>query len=214
MSTGSTAVAKSGPSLAAIIGVLLLWLGYATLQTLSVMGYLPEPWSAPASFAPGILGVGALLAAGLSREDCFLRLRRLSRAGFAVLAAVFVFALAAVLPLGRWQGWNWQAALIYAPASGISQELFFRSALLPALQWLLKSRPGLALVLHSVLFGLWHIAPLFLGAPVWAVLAVIMVPFLSGLGWGWQVRHDGTVAWAMIQHSLIWVIALQFPLPG
>jgi membrane protease YdiL (CAAX protease family) len=202
------------PSLAAIVGVMLLWLGYTTLQTLSVMGYLPEPWSAAASMVPGILGVGALLAAGLSREDCFLRLGRLSGAGFGVLAAVFVFALAAVLPLGRWQGWNWRAALVYAPASGISQELFFRSALLPALQWVLRTRPGLALVLHSVLFGLWHIAPLFLGAPIWAVLAVMLVPFLSGLGWGWQVRHDGTVVWAMIQHSLIWVIALQFPLPG
>jgi hypothetical protein len=40
------------------------------------------------------------------------------------------------------------------------------------------------------------------------------VPFLSGLGWGWQVVHDRTVFWAMVQHSLIWVIGLQFTLAG
>lgn len=85
--------------------------------------------------------------------------------------------------------------------------------MLPATEVLLPDRPRLALIFHSVLFGLWHIAPLFVGAPAWAVTAVMLVPFLSGLGWGWQVRHDRTVVWAMVQHSLIWVVALQFALP-
>jgi membrane protease YdiL (CAAX protease family) len=92
--------------------------------------------------------------------------------------------------------------------------LFFRAALLPAMRSLLPKRAGLALILHSVLFGLWHIGPLFLGAPIWAVIAVMLVPFLSGIGWGWQVVRDGTVVWAMVQHSLIWVVGLQFALPG
>jgi membrane protease YdiL (CAAX protease family) len=127
-----------------------------------------------------------------------------------VLAAVFVFALAAMLPVMTWQGWSWMAALVYAPAGGVAQELFFRSALLPAMRMMLKQRPRLALALHSLLFGLWHIGPLFLGAPACAVIAVMLVPFLSGIGWGWQVQRDRTVIWAMIQHSLIWVIGLQF----
>jgi membrane protease YdiL (CAAX protease family) len=194
--------------------VILLWLGYTTLQTLSVVGRVGEPWAALLGFLPGLLGTGVLLAAGFSREDCYLQIRPLSRRGFAVLAAVYVFALAAILPAGVWQGWSWMAALLYAPASGIAQELFFRAALLPAVGWTLKRRPWLALVLHSALFGLWHIGPLFLGAPVWAVIAVMLVPFLSGLGWGWQVRHDRTVVWAMVQHSLVWVIGLQYAFPG
>ena len=66
----------------------------------------------------------------------------------------------------------------------------------------------------SSLFGLWHIGPFFLGAPIWAVIAIMLVPFLSGLGWGWQVQRDKTVMWAMLQHSLIWVVGLQFTLPG
>jgi membrane protease YdiL (CAAX protease family) len=194
--------------------VILLWLGYTTLQTLSVVGRVGEPWAALLGFLPGLLGAGLLLAAGFSREDCTLQFRPLSWRGFAVLVAVFLFALAAILPAGVWQGWSWAAALVYAPASGIAQELFFRAALLPAVEWILKRHPGLALILHSAMFGLWHIGPLFLGAPVWAVLAVMLVPFVSGLGWGWQVRHDRTVLWAMVQHSLIWVIGLQFAFPG
>ena len=184
------------------------------LQTLFVLGTFGDMASAILGFVPGILGLGVLLAAGLSRQECYLVVRPLSWTGFAVLGAVFVFAEAAILPVSVWQGWSWQAALIYAPASGISQELFFRSVLLPAMQRVLKRRRGWALVLHSVLFGLWHIGPLFLGAPLWAVMLVMLVPFLSGLGWGWQVTRDRTVLWAMVQHSLIWVIALQFAQPG
>ena len=214
MASISESSSKPSKRIVAIGAVLFLWLGYTTLQTLSVVGIVPNAWYTALSFLPGILGLAVLLAAGLSREDCYLRFGRLSWRGFAVLAAVFVFALAAILPFGSWQGWNWEAALIEAPVSGVSQELFFRSVLFPAALWILGKRPRLALLAHSALFGLWHIGPLFMGAPIWAVIAVMLVPFLSGLGWGWQVQHDKTVVWAMVQHSLIWVIALQFPMPA
>jgi membrane protease YdiL (CAAX protease family) len=197
----------------AVVFVILLWLAYTVLQTLSVMGIVDETPAAILSFVPGVIGVGVLLGAGLSTEDCYLRFQRLSWRGLWVLVAVMAFALAAILPVSVWQAWSWRAALIYAPASGVSQELFFRSALLPAMGLIVKDRRRAALVLHAVLFGLWHIGPLFVGAPIWAVIAVILVPFLSGLGWAWQVQHDRTVVWAMIQHSAIWVIALQFAIP-
>lgn len=197
-----------------VMGVVgLLWIGYTALQTLFVVERVPEPWSAILGFVPGILGIAALRAAGASRAQLFLQVAPLSRGGTAVLTAIFVYALAAIVPFGIWRGWNWSAALVYAPASGVSQELFFRAVLLPALLLALKERPRLALVLHSALFGLWHIGPFFVGAPIWAAFAVVLVPFMSGIGWGWQVRHDKTVLWAMIQHSLIWVIAGQFPMP-
>lgn len=192
--------------------VLLLWLGYTFLQTLFVFGAVSEGLSSLLALLPGLLGAGALLLSGVSRKDCFLVYKPLSRQGFAVLAAVFVFALAAILPVSQWQGWSWKAALLIAPASGISQELFFRAALLPALKQIFPGQPRKSLLLHAALFGLWHIGPLFVGAPLWAVFAVMLVPFLSGIGWGWQVQRDGTVCWAMIQHSLIWVVGLQFSL--
>jgi membrane protease YdiL (CAAX protease family) len=193
----------------ALAAVVVLWAAYTLVQTLGVVGTISEAWSAGLGFLLGILGVVVLLAAGWSRQDCFLVSGRLSWPGFAVLAAVLVFALSSMLPVMEYQGWSWMAALVLAPAGGIAQELFFRSSLLPALRRVLPGRPGWALVGHSVLFGLWHIGPLFVGAPFWAVMAVMLVPFLSGLGWGWQVSRDRTVLWAMVQHSLIWVIGLQ-----
>jgi hypothetical protein len=201
------------PTLAVAL-VTLLWLAYTILQTLSVMEALHETQATILSFVPGVVGVSILLGAGLSTEDCYLRFQPLSWRGLWVLVAVMAFALVAILPVSVWQGWSWRAALIDAPASGVSQELFFRSALLPAMRLIARDRRRMALILHAVLFGLWHIGPLFVGAPIWAVIAVMLVPFLSGLGWGWQVQHDRTVVWAMIQHSAIWVIALQFALPG
>jgi membrane protease YdiL (CAAX protease family) len=215
MKTSRFSVASTGliGRSAAIGAVVLLWTGYTVLQTLFVTGHVPEPWSAILGFVPGVAGVAVLSVAGFPRVQLFLQIAPLSRRGLVVLAAIFVFALAAILPFGTWQGWNWMVALIYAPASGVSQELFFRAALLPALLVTLKQRPRLALILHSALFGLWHIGPFFLGAPIWAAFAVVLVPFMSGIGWGWQVKHDGTVLWAMVQHSLIWVIAGQFPMP-
>lgn len=204
---------RIGPVVAVGV-VILLWAGYSALQTLYVLGRVSEAASALLGFLPGLLAVGLLLAAGWFRQECFLVARRLSWPGLAVLAAIFVLGLAAVLPVSEWQGWSWTAALVYAPASGISQELFFRAALLPALQRMLGGRPGLASVVHSILFSLWHVGPLFLGAPIWAVLAVMLVAFLAGLGWGWQVQRDRTVLWAMLQHSLFWVVGLQFAVTG
>ena len=199
---------------AAVGIVIALWLAYTVIQTLCVVFKVADSWAAAVGFVPGLLAVGVLLAGGFSAEECYLRVRRLSWAGLAVLVAVAALAWAAVLPFGAWQGWNWLAALVYAPASGVAQELFFRSALLPAMhQALSRKRRAPALLLHAVLFGLWHIAPLFLGAPLWAVAAVMLVPFVCGMGWGWQVRRDRTVIWAMVQHSLIWVVGLQFPMP-
>jgi membrane protease YdiL (CAAX protease family) len=198
----------------AAIGIAIaLWLAYTAIQTLSVVYPVAEPWSSAIGFVPGLLALGVLLAAGCSAQECYLEPGRPSRAGLAVLVTIAVLALVVVLPFGRWQGWNWQAALLYAPADGIAQELFFRSALLPAMHLAFKrKRPWLALLLHTLLFGLWHIAPLFLGAPLWAVVAVMLVPAVCGIGWGWQVQRDGTVLWAMVQHSLIWAIGLQFPI--
>jgi len=208
--TSETVVGRSAKRRIAMAMVFCLWLAYTVLQTLAVLQRLSEPAYAAIGFLPGILGVGVLLAAGISREECYLRIAPLSRKGLGVLSAVFVFALAAILPVGVWRGWDWIAAFVYAPASGVSQELFFRSALMPATLATFNKRPTLALLIHSVLFGLWHIGPLFLGTPVPIVAAIVLVPFLSGIGWGWQVKRDGTVVWAMIQHSLIWVVGSPF----
>ncbi len=189
--------------------VILLWLAYAIWQTLLTLGQLSEPHYALLSLLPGVLGAGLLLASGFSREECFLCIAPLSRASFLVLVGILIFSWGVILPFGTWQGWDWLVALVYAPASGFAQELFFRAVLFPLFLRLFAGRLLPALLSHSLLFGLWHIGPLFLGAPLWAVLAVMGVPFLCGLGWGWAVQRDRTVLWVMVQHSLILVVSSQ-----
>ncbi len=104
---------------------------------------------------------------------------------------------------GQWVGWNPLAALVYAPSGALSQELYFRAALLPALTRLLPGRPRLALVVHSALFGLWHVGPPVRGSPPAAIIMVMLVPFFAGLVWGWQARRDETIGWVFVSHALV-----------
>jgi membrane protease YdiL (CAAX protease family) len=107
-----------------------------------------------------------------------------------------------------WAGWDWHQALLYAPASGVSQELYFRAALLPALERLLV-RPRHALLVSSLMFSLFH-AGMFTVAPPGAAVSALLVTFLAGLGWGWQVQRDRTVIWAMLHHALLQLILRLF----
>ena len=68
------------PALAAAL-VILLWLAYTVLQTLSVMGVVSETRAIILSFVPGVIGVSVLLGTGLSTEQCYLRFHRLSWRG-------------------------------------------------------------------------------------------------------------------------------------
>jgi membrane protease YdiL (CAAX protease family) len=187
-------------------GILLLWLAYTTLQTLYVVGWINEIWNGILGIIPGILGVGVLIIGGFRMQECYLQWRPVSTKG----AAALLLSLILLLPVfiaGRWRGWSPIAALIVAPASAIAQELFFRATLLPFLLALFHGRLWSSLIIHSTMFGLWHIGPVFLGAPVWASLAVIAVPFLGGLAWGWQVQRDQTLVWAVIAHTMILIAA-------
>jgi len=185
--------------------VLPLGLLYALLAA-----RLPD--DGPAAFLailPGLLAAGALRAAGFRRRDLHLRPAPLSRTGLGLLAASLVF-LPVILITGRWTGWRWPAALVYAPASGISQELYFRAALLPLLTALLGGRRNAALLVHALLFAAWHLPAALPGAPPAGVAGIVAVTFACGLLWGTQVQRDGTVFWLMAYHSLLLAIASLF----
>ena len=187
-------------STAAVWAVFALWPAYTALYTLE----LGETLSAAFEFVPGLLGVSALLAAGFSPEACHLRRAPLTRRGLTLLGLSFLVGPIMWLT-GRWTGWKPAQALIYAPATGISQELYFRAALLPALLTTLRKRSFLAVVLQALLFALWHVPTTYLTAPLGAVAAVATVTFGCGILWGEQVRHDGTVLWLMGYHTLLLV---------
>ena len=104
--------------------------------------------------------------------------------------------------------WDWISMLVYAPASGIAQELYFRSSLLPILERALGRR-FYGLMVCSLLFSLFHVG-MFAVAPAGAALSALVVTFTIGMGWGWQVQRDRTVIWAMFHHSVLQMVLRLF----
>ncbi len=182
--------------------VLALWAVYTVMEALAQSGRLPPLEGLLLELIPGLLGVAALGLNGMTRGDCFLRWGRISRPGLIVQGIAFVLLLGVPFS-GGWIGWDPVRALVYAPLGVITQELYFRAALLPALIRQTGGRTWLALVLHTLLFGLWHTGPLVNGYPLAGIVLVMTVPMFAGLAWGWQAQRDRTIVWGLFFHGII-----------
>ncbi len=194
------------PFVPAFLLTLAMAVAYTTLDVIQPR----EPLQSVISFLPGAVSAASLLAAGLSRRDLKLRYAPLSRAGGLTLAVVTLLLVPILGGSSGFIGWQRLSSLIYAPASGIAQELYFRSSLLPALEHLLPGRATRALLLHSLVFVGFHVRT-FMSVPSLPVAVLIgVVLFFAGCGWGRQVQRDGTVVWAMVQHSLFLVLMSMF----
>jgi membrane protease YdiL (CAAX protease family) len=181
--------------------VIALWAPYALLNSL-----FPGPLL---TYGLGLLialmALGLLWGAGVSPRACFLALAPPSRQGLVLLALLSAF-IPAVLLLGRGQPFRWRDDLVYAPASALGQELYFRSALLVALGMVWRRGDArLALVGQALAFALWHVRVLRV-APLAPAVGVFVVTFVAGLLWGMQVRRDRTVLYAVLQHALFLAI--------
>lgn len=192
----------------AVALVITLLMGIAT--TVLDVRQPAEPILSILAFIPGLVSIAALSASGLSRADLYLRFARLSRPGLLALAAVTVLMLPILGSSSGWVGWQWLPALVYAPASGIAQELYFRSSLLPALERALGGRKTAAILLHGLVFVGYHYRTFSAlpSLPIGILVAVVL--FAAGCGWAWQVQRDRTVVWAMIQHSLFLAVMSMF----
>jgi membrane protease YdiL (CAAX protease family) len=191
---------------AIVLGCLLLWLLYTLLQSLFLAGLLEDPLASLLRLLPGLAAAAILFSSRLPAHYNYLPFRRISTAGLALYAALLILYVFGVLPTGRYTGWNPPEALIYAPIGAMSQEIFFRVSLLPVLLWLQEGHPWPALLIHALLFGLWHIGAIFAGASLVEAIPVMLVPFLFGIAWGWQVVRDRTVVWAVLHHALLLVL--------
>src|SRR5262245_33874376 len=108
--------------------VVALWVPYALLNTL-----FPGPALTYAlGMALALAGLALLWLAGITPRACFVRLAPLSWRGALLLGLLLVFIPAALLA-GRGQPPSWLDDIVYAPASALAQELYFRAALLAAL---------------------------------------------------------------------------------
>jgi membrane protease YdiL (CAAX protease family) len=196
-------------SVRAALGFILL-LGF--VYTVHFASYQYGPIYELLRFVPGLLGVCALLTAGIATKDCYLKFAPISKPSILVYAVLLFLMLPVVitgLQSGGWAGIDWRLIFINAPIDAISQELFFRAALLPALLLVMPRKPRFALVLHAMIFAFYHIG-MFRVAPPGAAVSALFLTFLIGLGWGWQVKRDGTIVWAMIHHTILQIILKLF----
>ncbi|HEV2457075.1 MAG TPA: CPBP family intramembrane glutamic endopeptidase [Ktedonobacterales bacterium] len=180
--------------------VVGLWAPYALLNTL-----FPGPaLTYTLGMALALAALGVLWLAGVSPHDCFVRVGRLSPQGAALLALLACFIPIALLA-GRGQPPSALDDLVYAPASAIAQELYFRAALLYALTRLCRDKTRAAVSLQALAFALWH-ARAFEVVPVLPALAVLAGTFAAGMFWGVQVRRDRTVLYAAAEHTLFLIV--------
>jgi len=187
--------------------ILLMGVAYTWLDMLQ-----PAEWiTAILAFIPGIVSLLALRAyqRSLGSSDTTLQYRPLSLKGGLALAAATILMLPILGASTGFIGWQWLPALVYAPASGIAQELYFRASLLPAFENLVGKK-FLAIVLHGLVFLAFHLRTfLSIGLQPIAIV-VVLVLFAAGCAWGWQVQRDRTVVWAMLQHSLFLMLMSMF----
>jgi membrane protease YdiL (CAAX protease family) len=186
--------------------ILLLWGIYTSFQII----YLDQPFVDLIGLLAGILAITVLLASGLSLTDCHISFAPISKKAVWLYVAIFLLWLGVVLPTGGRFQWDWHAIFILAPATAIAQEIFFRSALLPALFHSLKGNFGWALFIHTMLFAIWHMGVFTTNAPPAAATVVILVPFLISFAWGWQVHRDRTIFWAILHHTLLQMVMRMF----
>ncbi len=190
----------------ALVVTLAMALFYTVLDTRQP----PEPVLSLLAFVPGCVSLLALSAAGMTRSELNLRLLPISRPGLIALASVTILLLPILGSSTAWLGWRWLPVLVYAPASGIAQELYFRSSLLPALERTFAGKKKVALLVHAAIFIGFHFRTFRSISELAPAMVVATVLFLAGCAWGWQVQKDRTVIWAMIQHSAFLVLMSMF----
>jgi membrane protease YdiL (CAAX protease family) len=169
-----------------------------------------EPILSILAFITGIISITTLFLSGMDRSSLYLRLGMISTRGFLVLVATTVLLLPILGSSTGFGGWKWLPGLVFAPASGIAQELYFRGSLLPALERALKGRRMIVLLFHAIVFVGYHYRTSRSVPSLPVALLVAVVLFLAGCGWAWQVQRDNTILWTTAQHSLFLMIMSMF----
>jgi hypothetical protein len=189
--------------------VILIWYGiYVIIQTLNLILSQTFSWIKYIAigfwFIPIYGGYKILLNKGWTRDELYLQYKPITFSGFSILILSVIF-LPFIILSGTRQEFRFFDIFIDAPISGLTQELFFRSILMPVLIKYYNNNTRKAILTQTFLFSLWHIGVFWL-APWWAGLVVCVVPFLCGYAWGWQVQHDKTIIYTIIIHIVFLII--------
>ena len=135
-----------------------------------------------------------------------------SAVSVAIMAAIIVgVALVFGVPMGDLAsalaspGWF---ILVLALVPGLWEELAFRGLILSTLQD--RYRPWIAILITSLLFGLFHLSNLLLRGPDQVIVEMIMAAAVS-LGWGYAVIKTGSLIPAIVSHYCVNVFIWLLP---
>ena len=101
----------------------------------------------------------------------------------------------------------WRVLVVIPVATVLVEELLFRGVLLGLLQRLMSA--GRALVACAVVFGLWHLLPVWRGGgagdlggggSIGAVAGTFAATFVAGLGFGWLRQRSGSLVAPICAH--------------
>jgi uncharacterized protein len=203
----------------AVAVLLVVWNNLVHLHPLvGGVGYIPVNLA----LTVGLLAVGH--AAGLDRAALGLTRRRLGPAlvaGGAVVVVVAIgLAIALAVPVlrplledGRFAdrstaGIAWHALVRVPFGTALLEEVAFRGVLLGLLATLLGTRR--AVVLSSLLFGLWHVRPAWgmavangadLGLGLASVAGSVVVTAIAGVAFCWLRLRTGHLAAPVVAHA-------------
>lgn len=100
----------------------------------------------------------------------------------------------------------WRVLVVIPVATVLVEELLFRGVLLGLLQRLMPAHR--ALVACAVVFGLWHLLPVWRGGgagdlgggSIGAVAGTFVATFVAGLGFGWLRQRSGSLLAPICAH--------------
>ena len=198
--------------------LVVLVLGLAVYDVLRSL-VLPKAWHSPANASLGVVVLLYGRSLGLGRAELGLARARLRSGlvyGLAVLGViVVVLGVLVALPstrelfpddTERVSGLRvlLDAAVRIPVATVFPEEVAFRGVLLALL--LRRSPMRRALLVHSVLFGLWHVPPLLIGADDGVLSAVplafgtLLATAVAGLGFAWLRLRSGSLLAPVLAH--------------
>jgi membrane protease YdiL (CAAX protease family) len=198
--------------------LVLLLVGLSTYGILRSLA-VPDAWHPWTNAALGVCGLAFGRWAGLGWAELGLardRLRSGILHGLAVLGIiVVVLGVAVAVPASRdlfpddgepVSGLRvlLDAAVQIPGATVFPEEVVFRGVLLALL--LRRGTLRRALLWHSLLFGLWHVPPLLIGAEDGSLaalplaLATVVATGVAGLGFAWLRLRSGSLIAPFLAH--------------
>jgi membrane protease YdiL (CAAX protease family) len=169
---------------------------------------VPRRWHFPYNLAIGAFAVAVGRAGGLTIDELGCAPERArpgvvfgAKAFAAVSAVLVVAAVVGALEDDRTDVSASEAArrtLVVIPLGTVLvEELVFRGALYGLLERL--TTPGWAMAAGAVLFGLWHVPPIW-GDGVATVGTTVVATTVAGVGFIWLRRRSGSVLAPMAAH--------------